>query len=196
MYKLMLCLVIVLSFNSVMAVSLLFTKSGGNTTADVVTATYGTLNLTMGTIAGVAGQQIMISKVGIGGDSRAASGDNIFSASCGSFNFSWVAGQQTNTATYRLSPTTPSGSSYGFTYQAVSYTANVGEAVTITWVYHNDWDGCFASGTDILGNSYNDTASSVRVWVQYEYIGTVPEPATWMLLVLPILAWIGYRGRK
>jgi len=179
-----------------MATSLLFTKTGGYYTADVVTTASNTLNLTMGTIAGAAGQQIMITKVGIGGDSRADSGDNIFSAACGAFNFSWAAGQQTNAATYRLAPTTPSGSSYGFTYQAVSYTANIGEAVTITWVYHYDWDACFTSGTDILGNSYNDAAYSVRVWVQYEYIGTVPEPATWMLLVLPLLAWIGYRGRK
>ena len=186
MKKLIFLLLIALFLLPTFATPLLFTQYG----TSVAGASW--------VISSMSGYQIHITKVGIGGDSSAGSGDNIFSAlsSSSNFNFSWVAGQQSNAATYRLAGTTVvSGAGYGFTYRDVDYTSNINDSVTIKWDYHYDWDGLYAYGTDILGNSYSDPASSVRVWVLYEYIA-VPEPASLMMLLFGCFALIFKRIKK
>jgi cysteine-rich repeat protein len=126
--------------------------------------------LTMGTIPGKAGKQIVIYKIGICGDSAQSSGSNQFRVSGGGLNFTWHAGQNNPGSTHTLSPTVPKGAGHSLSTMQVSYTASVGSSLTVQWTYHNDWDGYRCTDTDELGNTYNDgTASSVRVWVMYGY---------------------------
>ena len=127
----------------------------------------------MGTIPGRAGMRIVITKLGICGDSRTSSGSNRFVASGGGLNFSWFAGQTNPGGTYQLSPTPEPGgdASTRFTYRDVTHRADVGASVTIRWDYHYDWDGRWCNDTDSEGNTYNDTnyRSSIRAWVKYRY---------------------------
>ena len=124
----------------------------------------------MGTIPGKPGQKIVIKKLGICGDSAPGSGSNRFKVSGGGLNFSWYAGQNSPGGTHKLAPTQPiPGGGHGFTYKAVTYTAQVGASLQIHWDYHYDWDGLYCNTTDSEGNAYKDPPSSVRVWVFYEY---------------------------
>ena len=146
----------------------------------------------VGTIAGMPGQSVQISFIGIGGDADAGSGDTVFQALGGGLNFTWAAGQMTTPATHRLSPTppavgAPTTSGRGFSFLPVSYVAAPGASVDIHWLSHFDFDGRYTFGTDLLGNSYNDSAiiSSVRPWLQYEYVADVsaiPEPMSIVLV--------------
>tara|TARA_R110002110_G_C13363539_1_gene709638 strand:- start:312 stop:992 length:681 start_codon:yes stop_codon:yes gene_type:complete len=151
-----------------------------------------------------SGDQIHISRIAIAGDSRATSGDNRFRlvSGGGGTDFTWVAGQQSTPADYRLAPTpepgTVPGNSTGFSYFSVDYTLNADEIFTVSWDYHVDYDGRFAGATDILGNAFNDSAfpSSIRAWVQFDVVsGAVPEPASLVPFVLGIVA-LGYARRK
>jgi hypothetical protein len=153
-----------------------------------------------GTIPGVAGQSIEISFLGIGGDADAGSGDSLFRALGGGLDFTWVAGQGTTAATHRLSPTAivvgPTTSARGFSFLPVNYLAAPGASVDVIWLLHNDFDGRYAFGTDLLGTSFNDSAipSSVRPWLQYEYVqdAPVPEPTS-IVLVTSGLVGLGVR---
>ncbi len=128
----------------------------------------------MGTIPGKKARKIHILKVGICGDSDAASGPNRFLASdSGAMSFSWSCGQTAVPSTFTLTPTPPSGTGpaagRGWTYKAVDQTAALSTSVSVTWDYHNDWDGLFCNAPDELGNAYADPAATVRVWVRYRY---------------------------
>lgn len=133
----------------------------------------GATTHTFGTIPGMAGQAIEIMQVGMCGDSDAQSGDNRFRAAGAGLDISWVAGQQTTAATYRLPPTIINSPGHGMTSQTVSHQADVGADVTVSWDYHVDYDGqyCYLAD-DGFGNSFNDSAnvSSIRVWIVYRYV--------------------------
>lgn len=178
-------------------------------------STPGLVNVTMSGVnpladlgaAFSAGDQIHISRIGMAGDSRASSGDNRFRLVSGSggTDFTWVAGQQSTPADYRLAPTpepgTVSGSSTGFTYAVVDYTLNADEIFTVSWDHHFDYDGRFAGATDILGNAFNDSAfpSSIRAWVQFDVVtggaAAVAEPGLIAFFVLA-LTMFGALRRK
>ncbi len=128
----------------------------------------------MGTLKAYTGKRIRVIKVGICGDSDTNSGPNRYvAADTGTMNFSWAAGQvavtMPGTTTYRLTPTPVAGTSRGFTYQVVSHLAGTGNAVTLSWNFHADFDGLFCSAPDEDGTAYADTPSSVRMWVKYQY---------------------------
>ena len=124
----------------------------------------------MGTIPAVSGKRVRIKQIGICGDSDANSGSNRFAVSGGGFGFTFEAGQTSPSATYHLSPTpTISGSARGFSYKSVDLLGNVGQGATVTWDYHNDWDGRYCQATDVYGTSYSDPGSSVRPWIAYSY---------------------------
>lgn len=144
------------------------------------------------TLAGVADKQIRVLRVGIGGDADAASGPIGYRAIGGGLDFTWAAGQAISgpAPTYALDPTTPTnaGSGRGFTYSGeLSLLLEVGQALSIYSDYRLDGDGRYAFGTDLLGNSYDDSGSpsSHRPWVLYEYVDArVPEPGTWAMMIL------------
>ncbi len=145
-------------------------KSPFPLTAFSVASSAGAWPTAMGTIPAQAGKKIVISKIGICGDSDATSGPNVFSAKGAGLDFTWASGQNQPACTYFLSPTPPKNASRGFTFKAVSHVGNVGEAVSVTWESHIDYDGLYCTDTDELGNVYNDVGgSSVRVWVLYQY---------------------------
>ncbi len=140
---------------------LLFTAVGLNSQTPPVT---------LGTLPAKVGKQLVIQKIGMCGDSDAGSGPNTFSVNGAGLSFTWATGQSNPNPTHWLSPTVASGASRGFTYADVNYVGQVGQGADVAWDYHNDWDGYRCTGTDALGNVYDDpTASSVRVWVQYTY---------------------------
>jgi hypothetical protein len=155
----------------------------------------------VGTIAGVAGESIEISFLGIGGDADIGSGDVLFRAVGGGLDFTWVAGQGLTAATHRLAPTPvaiggPTASARGFSFLSVNYTAAVGASVDIFWLGSFDFDGRYTFGTDLLGNSYNDSGipSSIRPWLQYERVSDVPEPA--LLLIIGSGGLLARLGRR
>ncbi len=127
--------------------------------------------VTLGTIPGKAGKQIVIKKIGMCGDSDQSSGANRFFVNGSGVSFRFAAGQSNPGSVNQWLGYTPtiSGSARGFVYKTVSYTANVGASLTIQWDYHSDWDGRYCQATDSEGNSYSDQASTVRAWILYEY---------------------------
>lgn len=130
----------------------------------------------LATIPAVPGQRIHIIEVGIGGDADFGSGPTQFTLLGGGIDFSWAAGQAVVVSADLQLPTTPvgAGSARGFSIATVDLTANVGEAVSLQWDFHNDFDGRFTVGTDTEGNTYDDSliSSSVRPYVRYELIST------------------------
>jgi cysteine-rich repeat protein len=126
--------------------------------------------LAVGSIPGKVGKKIVIQKVGMCGDSDATSGPNVFSVSGAGLSFTWAAGQSNPGPTHWLNPVPVSGASRGFSYADVNYAGQVGQGVTVSWDTHVDWDGLRCTGTDMMGNIYDDaTASSLRVWLLYGY---------------------------
>ena len=124
----------------------------------------------MGSIQGFPGLQVVISKLGICGDSDPNSGPNTFQASGGGVNFTWAAGSSNPGSTHFLGACPNVGASKGFVYQTVNYTAAAGQSVNLSWTQHSDWDGHRCTATDSEGNAYNDPASSsLRAWVLYTY---------------------------
>lgn len=145
-----------------------------NVTGGVLTAMMnGNPTKTMGTIQGVPGKKIRITKIGMCGDSVSGSGPNRFRAAGGGINFTWAAGRNASHVSSNhwigLTPNT-GGTGTGFVYKSVTYTASVGASVTVTWDYHYDWDGYYCNATDEDGKAYKDTASSIRGWIKYEYV--------------------------
>ncbi|WP_206080349.1 VPLPA-CTERM sorting domain-containing protein [Pacificoceanicola onchidii] len=184
----------------------------GTFSATQATSTPGAVSVLMSgvdplsDIAGFsAGDQLLITMLGIAGDSRATSGDNRFrlTSSGTTADFTWVAGQQSTAADYRLAPTPEPGAlgfpSTGFTYQSVSYLLAPGEGFNVFWDYHHDYDGRYAGATDILGNAFDDSAfpSSIRAWVQFEIVeaAAVPVPAA-LPLLLAGLGGLGLATRR
>ena len=123
----------------------------------------------MGTIPGKVGMKIRIKEVAICGDSMSSSGANRFKLNGGGLAFSWYAGQNNPGGTYQLAPTPSSGASRGFSYKTVNHLAQAGASLTITWDYHNDWDGLYCDATSKDGVKYKDSNSTVRAWVAYHY---------------------------
>ena len=144
---------------------------GGGSAYSVLTAEMsGGAVQPVGTIPGVAGKRIHIVKLGICGDSDVSSGPNVFTSNGAGLNFTWECGQSTRGSTHILAPTpNMGGSARGFSYADVNYLGNVDQAVTVTWTYHQDWDGRFCQATDTEGNPYTDGGATVRPWVLYEY---------------------------
>ena len=135
----------------------------------------GGVRFQMGSIPGIQGKLIEITRVGMCGDSDVSSGDNRYRAYGGGVDFTWVAGQQSTAATYRLAPAPDLNSTYnGFTgTNVVHRTTVVGAAVNVEWDYHHDYDGGGAcSFTDEFGTVFDDASSGIgiRVWVKYAYV--------------------------
>ncbi|MBP48487.1 MAG: hypothetical protein CMH53_11165 [Myxococcales bacterium] len=128
-------------------------------------------NVTMGKIPGIAGKKIVITQLGICGDSDQSSGANRFLVTGSGISFRFAAGQSNPGSVNQWLGFTPNlgGQARGFTYKTVNYTANAGSDVTVQWDYHSDWDGLYCKTTDNQGNSYSDSSSSVRPWILYEY---------------------------
>ncbi|MDF1811624.1 MAG: PEP_CTERM-anchored TLD domain-containing protein [Verrucomicrobiales bacterium] len=131
----------------------------------------------IGSIPGEVGKSILVTAVGIGGDSTSGSGDNRFVLSGGGLDFSWVAGQQSTPADLRIPGTPivsngPDSSARGFSVGSPFLVAEQGAALELSWDYHSDYDGLYTYGTDPLGNFYDDsgTSSSIRPIVQYAYV--------------------------
>ena len=129
--------------------------------------------VTLGTIPAKPGRKIRILKVAICGDSDSGSGANRFKLSGGGLAFTWYCGQNDPGGTHKLSPTPPTaGSGRGFSYadvKASNYLSAAGATLTVQWDYHNDWDGRYCDTKSEDGKAYKDPASSVRVWVAYQY---------------------------
>jgi len=142
------------------------------TTAVWTASSYGkNPSVNLGTIPGKTGKKIVITKVGMCGDSDQSSGANRFYVSGGGIGFRFAAGQSNPGSVNQWLGFTPtiSGSARGFVYKTVSYTASVGASVSVTWDYHSDWDGRYCDATDSEGNKYTDQTSTVRPWILYEY---------------------------
>ena len=125
---------------------------------------------TLGSIPGKPGASILIKRIGICGDADSGSGPARFSVNGAGLGFSWAAGQYQPGQTHWLG-TTPNvgGSARGFTYANVSYTGAVGQGVNVVFDLQNDWDGRYCNATDAHGNSYSDSSSTARVWIEYQY---------------------------
>ncbi|NUM34380.1 MAG: PEP-CTERM sorting domain-containing protein [Candidatus Brocadiae bacterium] len=147
------------------------------------TGTVGQVSVLVGTLNLLAGQQIRITKIGIGGDSKVDSGDNRFRLVGSGLDFTWVSGQQAVAATYRLAGTPYTGQQSRFTFYNVDITSNTGGSLSLYWDYHYDYDSVYLVDTDPLGNAFNDSAylSSIRPWIQFEYVN-VPEPSSMILM--------------
>lgn len=155
----------------------------------------------LSSISGLTGSSIKITRIGIGGDSDATSGDNTFRLFGGGLDFTWTAGQENFSATYDLGATPLSGTSRGFAYSPVlSLLANDGASLNIQWTHHTDFDLLYTDATDVLGNVFNDIDSlaSIRPWIQFEYVSNqqqIPEPGSLALLGLGIAALLTSRKR-
>ncbi|MFT6158298.1 MAG: hypothetical protein ACJAZO_002470 [Myxococcota bacterium] len=150
-----------------------FSALGTSSSQPQPNSTPGNSRFPMGSIPGIAGKLIEITRVGICGDSDASSGDNRYRAFGGGIDFTWVAGQQSTAATHRLAPTPDINSTYnGFTGANVSHRTTVpGASVSIEWDYHSDYDGGGAcSFTDEFGTTFNDSGLGIRTWVKYAYV--------------------------
>lgn len=122
----------------------------------------------LGTIAGVPGKSIHVTRLGICGDSDESSGPNRFKLA--PLGTTFAAGKSDPGSTFFLGATAPStAGGHGFVYTPVSLLAPAGVSVDIMFEYHNDWDGHYCVATDEFGNNYADGSSSVRAWVKYEY---------------------------
>lgn len=160
----------------------------------------GSTPILLSSISGVPNMRIRILRLGIGGDATSESGIFTFAVTDGTSSVSWSAGQFPDpSATFQLSPTVPvssppPGRGYGFTYSpSVSLLFAVGSDVDVFSVERGDTDPNYTYGSDLLGNSYDDStvANSRRPWVLYEYVEAdfvdadpIPEPQTWALLVI------------
>jgi hypothetical protein len=158
----------------------------------------GGFDVLIGTIPGVSGANIVITGLGIGGDSDAGAGDNRFQIVDGaSVDVQWVAGQQTTPATYRLDPTPvvagPNANARGISFIDVNHVLAVGASAVIYWDYHFDYDGRYTFASDPLGNFYDDSPfpASIRALVRYEIVA-VPEPGTMLLLAFAFLSILLY----
>ncbi len=132
----------------------------------------GGAKIPIGTIAAKAGATIVIDKLGICGDADASSGPVRYHAFGGGLDFTWAAGQNNNPGSTHFLPPTQStgGQGRGFTYADVNYKAQVGQSVSVEYEFTNDGDGLHCTGTDVEGNSYNDSkSSSSRGWVRWHY---------------------------
>ncbi len=156
--------------------------------------TGGATNTFVGTIDDLGASSIHIVRIGIGGDSAQASGDNRFRVQGGGLDFTFTAGQSATAADFDLGFTPQlNGQAHGFVYQEVDLVANAGEDLTVSWNFHNDNDGFFTQDTDVLGNFFNDSdaSSSSRVWIQFEVLGgAVPEPSSMISLALGICSML------
>jgi cysteine-rich repeat protein len=136
---------------------------------DVVTSAQSP-DVFMGTIPGLPDKKIHILELGICGDSGAGSGPNQFLLSGAGLSVTWEAGQLEWGSNHILAPTPDKNAGNGFSFVGVSYLADEGVGVNLTWTYHYDWDGgnrC--DDSDPYGNVYYDPDVAVRAWVLYTY---------------------------
>ncbi len=176
-----------------------FTGLVANTSPTIPNNSPGAINVLVGTIDLQAGESINVTRLGIGGDSTAASGDNRFRMVGAGLDFTWIAGQQSTAADFRLAPA-PSGG-FSFTNPGdVNFTSLEGQTISIFWDYHFDFDGGNSvNATDPLGNSFNDTsfAAAIRPWLQFEFNNaSVPEANSFLLMLLGGLAISVYSKSK
>ncbi len=89
----------------------------------------------VGTITSNPGETISITKLGIGGDADSTSGDAMFRLVGGGLDFTWVAGQFSTPADFRLAPTTitagPTISARSISYADVSLSATAGSTLSV-----------------------------------------------------------------
>jgi hypothetical protein len=196
-----LSLVLLPLFASSAQATAIFTAIVGINSPAQADALVGGSDVLIGTIPGVPGANIVITGLGIGGDSDSGAGDNRFQIVDGvSLDVQWVAGQQATPATYRLNPTPvvagPTSSARGFSFIDVNHVLAVGASAVIYWDYHFDYDGRYTFASDPLGNFYDDSPfpSSIRALVRYEIVG-IPEPGT-MLFLAGVFLCICRRSKR
>ncbi len=158
------------------------------------------------TIEGRAGERILITRLGIGGDADADSGDALFRlhSTHATANFHFAGGQgagmqwgSVGEIAHRLDPTpNVDASGRGFSLLDVSYLLKEGEGFTLNFRGTKDWDGRYTYAADPLGNFFDDSSvgSSLRGWIEFQVV-PVPEPMT-LAVLAPLALWRARRKRS
>ena len=151
-----------------------------------------------------ANETLHILGLGIGGDVGGNWSTVVYYLTGGGLNFTFSAGNSGKDGNPNLYLGSGNNQLQSVIGGSAELTAQAGATVYLKVLFRNDPDGGMMNGSsDPFGNTFYDsgvsstwTTSAQRVWINYETLAPVPEPASLALFASAILAFFVAKFRR